>query len=347
MIRYIKRSIMAKLIIQFFIVGLIPLIVLGSLTYFFSREALEAQAFSHIASINKIKQEQTLGFIRDRLNNLILLSRSQHIRTMLNNRTYQEMNPLFDYYMKVFGYNDIIVLNETGHPLYSAASNHEYQIDPAVSPDQNAYTTRLWKKIMETEEPLLTDIITYQTDAPPAMFMGAPVYGDIGELTAVLIFQINASQINALVLDSTGMGETGETYLAGEDLYMRTDSRFSTEPTTLTRIVNAEAVGPALQHRSGTQSIHDYRGVAVLSAYSDLGLNEKIGTDFDWAIVTKVDRTEAFNLLHKMGVNTFWTVIVLIVLVALVGYLQSTMIARPINDLSYRIVMLNDGNFHP
>ena len=74
------------------------------------------------------------------MKNLTLLSRTQHIRTMLNNKTYQEMSPIFEYYMKVFGYNDIILLNENGQTLYSAAKNLEYDIDSDVNVETDVVT---------------------------------------------------------------------------------------------------------------------------------------------------------------------------------------------------------------
>ncbi len=345
MFGFIKKSIMAKLIVQFFMVGLIPLIVLGSITYYFSKSALETQAFNHITSVNNIKKVQTLEFLKDRLKNLILLSRSQHIRTMLNNKTYQEMSPLFDYYMKVFGYSDIILLNQNGQLLYSAAQNKEFTLDPEAKIDAKAITTRIANKINETLEPYITDITKFKQKSPPALFMGAPVYADTGELFAILIIQINAERITAMMSDYTGMGETGETYLVGDDLLMRSNPRYGDGNAILKQKINSTTVQKAFKNRSGIQKIKGYRGFNVLSAHSPLELKKKLNTDFDWTIITQKHETEAFDLLNKFKIYTLWTVAISIILIFIAGFIQSRMIAKPINDLSYRNLLVNDGDY--
>ncbi len=345
MFRFIKKSIMTKLMLQFFLVGLIPLVILGSLTYALSRSALEKQAFDHIASINHIKKVQLLEFLKDRQNNLVLLSRSQHLRTMLSNRTYREMSPLLDYYMKVFGYSDILILNQNDQILYSAAEQKEWGIDAENKPSTGPLLSRLFEKIIQNEEIIITDITAVAPGIPPGLFMGAPVYADTGELYAVLVFQINAARITALISDSTGIGETQDTFLVGDDLFMRSDPRLASGPATLTQRVNAAAAKKAFQNTSGTHRITDYRGVDVLNAYSSLALKQNLGTDFDWVIITQMDTAEAFSLLHHLEGNILWTGLILILLVGIAGFFQSKMIAKPINDLSYRFVMLNDGDF--
>ena len=345
MFRSISKSIMAKLIIQFFVVGLIPLIGMGTLTYYLSRDAMETEVFNHIASVNSIKKVQTLEFLKDRMKNLTLLSRTQHIRNMLANKTYQEMSSIFEYYMNVFGYSDIILLGVNGQPLYSAAKNIEYELNPDIPLETKEPAKALWEKILKTETPTMTDMVTYFEKRAPALFMGAPVYSDIGDLEAVIICQINATRINALISEQTGMGETGDTYIVGADLLMRSSSRFLGEDAILKQKVDTRTAKQAFLKETGTERGIDYRGTDVLSAYSHLGLTEKIGTDFDWAIITKIDEHEAFALLNKLKMNTIWGMAALIILVGGVGFIQSRMLAKPINELSYRIIMLNDGDF--
>lgn len=345
MFRFIKNSIMAKLIVQFLMVGLTPLLVLASITYYFSEAALEKQTFNHITSVNHIKKGQTLEFLKDRVKNLILLARSQHIRTMLTNKTYQEMSPLFDYYMKVFGYSDIILLNQNGQLLYTAAQNKEYDIEAETQIDTNAITVTIWEKVSETLEPFITDITNFKPKTPPALFMGAPVYADTGELFAVLIIQIDAARITALMSDYIGRGKSGETYLVGDDYLMRSNPRFLAGNSVLNKKIDSKAVQKAVKGLGGIQKVEDYRGVNVLSSYLPLDLKKKLGTDFDWIIITQKDEVEAFDLLNKFKIYSFWTVAISILLVFIVGFFQSKMIAKPINELSYRNLMVSDGDY--
>ncbi|MDZ7832351.1 MAG: methyl-accepting chemotaxis protein [Desulfobacterales bacterium] len=343
MLRWFSKRIMAKLITQFLIVGLIPLILLGGMTYIYSRSAMESEAFNHLSAVNKIRKEQVLEFLKSRMKNLILLSRSQHIRNMLNTGTYREMNPLFDYYMKGFGYSNIFLLSKTGELMHQAQAPAEK--DAAAETAPMTRLAAISKDIGKTEAPLLTDITNYQSGASPGLFMAAPIYADTGELEAILVFLIDAGRINAIASDKTGMGKTGETYLVGQDQLMRSQSRFLQDKSVLSEKIQTTAVKLALDKKAGTRQIRDYRNVEVLAAYDSLDLPKRMGTDFNWAIISQMDAAEAFSLLHKLGLNIFWTGLILLVLICGAGYVQSKMIARPINALSYRVMMMDEGDF--
>jgi methyl-accepting chemotaxis protein len=265
---------------------------------------------------------------------------------MLDTGTFQEMNPIFDYHMKVFGLSDIIMLNQNAQMLYSAAQNIVYDVVGETKVEANRAISGLWSTIMQTQEVMMTDVYKETPESAPVLYMGAPVFSATGDLDAIIVFQIDTERITSLLSDKIGMGETGETYLVGEDFLMRSNSRSIPENAVLNKKVDSKAVALSLKHQSGTMEIQkDYRDISVLTAYSHLELNEKMGTDFDWAIITQVDETDAFSLLDKLRVNIFWTALILIFLVGVAGFFQSKIIAEPINDLSYRFVMLNDGDF--
>lgn len=59
----------------------------------------------------------------------------------------------------------------------------------------------------------------------PAGFIAAPIY-DGRTLTGVVAFQIPVDKMNAVIGETTGMGQTGETYAVGSDRLFRSDSRF-------------------------------------------------------------------------------------------------------------------------
>jgi methyl-accepting chemotaxis protein len=67
----------------------------------------------------------------------------------------------------------------------------------------------------------------------PAAFIGAPLFDKEGVFKGALIFQMPIGHINKVMQTATGMGESGETYIVGTDLLMRSDSRLAKESTIL------------------------------------------------------------------------------------------------------------------
>src|SRR6185436_12798855 len=87
-----------------------------------------------------------------------------------------------------------------------------------------------------------------------------------------------------------GFGATGETYLIGPDLLMRTNSRFEKQPTALRQTILTPAASRALKGETGTINQIDYRGTSVIASFAPF---DAMGVR--WAIVAKIDVDEALG----------------------------------------------------
>jgi methyl-accepting chemotaxis protein len=144
-------------------------------------------------------------------------------------------------------------------------------------------------------------------------YFAAPVY-DVDKLSGVLIIEIPFGHLDTMLTQRAGLGQTGEMYLVGEDGLMRSNSRFSVEPTILKKEVDTEATREAFDGYVGKKVIYDYRGVPVLSAYTPLNLNF-----INWALMVEIDEEEAFASIKS--VESRLTIIASIISVIAVGYI--------------------------
>ena len=149
----------------------------------------------------------------------------------------------------------------------------------------------------------------------PALFMAKATRARGGDLLGVIAFQLPTGRITEIMHHDEGMGESGETYLVGPDLLMRSNSRFSEDSTILQTTVDTVTVGKALDGEEGVQFTPDYRGVNVLSAYTALDLDTT-----RWAVMAEIDQEEILRnatsdrpwlaglmlLLYSLGVWSAW-----------------------------------------
>ena len=86
------------------------------------------------------------------------------------------------------------------------------------------------------------------------------------------MLQIPIEQIDSIMQERTGLGETGETYLVAADKLFRSDSRLVEDSTILDPFytVNTEAVNKALAGVTGQAIVRNFKDIPVLSAYSPL-----------------------------------------------------------------------------
>ena len=116
----------------------------------------------------------------------------------------------------------------------------------------------------------------------PAQFIATPVIHN-DEVCAILAFQIPLDEINAIMQERTGMGESGETYLVGSDLLMRSDSYLAPEShsvevslngTVAANGVDTEAARTGLSGEADNRVILDYRGTPVFSSWGPVEVGD-------------------------------------------------------------------------
>jgi methyl-accepting chemotaxis protein len=118
--------------------------------------------------------------------------------------------------------------------------------------------------------------IYYPSLNSPQKFIAAPMRHYVGVI-GVVVFQVNTEQINKIMSERAGLGETGETYLVGSDNTMRSDSSGEGNRTVQSSLlgladykVASSAIDQALAGETNAGIITNYLEKPVLSAWVPL-----------------------------------------------------------------------------
>jgi methyl-accepting chemotaxis protein len=143
----------------------------------------------------------------------------------------------------------------------------------------------------------------------PASFIAAPVY-EGRDLRGVVVFQLPVDRMNAIIGETVGMGETGETYVVGPDRLFRSESRFTRDLGVKTTIINPKikvdsaAVRSAIDEgASGTALIRDYRNQSVLSSWTPVTIHRDPASprqSVRWALISEIDEAEVLAPAHRL-----------------------------------------------
>jgi len=189
------------------------------------------------------------------------------------------------------GYYDFFLISPAGDVLYSVEKEQDFATNLESGPWSESALAQVYSraKIERKEGTVsISDMQSYApSDGAPAIFMGTAMHDAAGEFLGVVVFQLPTDRIMGIMNYTSGMGETGETYLVGQDKLMRSDSRFSDESTVLLQRVDTPTVERALQGGRGADFVQDYRDVEVMSVY----LPMQVG-DTQWAVMAEIDREE-------------------------------------------------------
>lgn len=149
------------------------------------------------------------------------------------------------------------------------------------------------------------------------------------------------NDLEEIMLERTGMGATGESYLVNKAGQMITSSRFL--PDSLPGRIAVRTLGfqEALAGNPGVRVYPDYRGVLIVGAY------RKISGPTDWVILTEIDVAEAMQPVHKLRNRFLAFTLGLLAISWLVSVVLAKQLSRPIQALQQDIQTLAQGVLPP
>jgi signal transduction histidine kinase/CheY-like chemotaxis protein len=199
-------------------------------------------------------------------------------------------HPLLREFIQSFGYYDLFLVDLDGNLVYSVYKETDFATNLLNGPYRGSNPSRLLGELLEAPDAGRILLADYEPYGPsyqaPAAFIGAPVYRD-DTVIGVAILQAPIAEIDLIMGDPAGLGETGESFLVGGDLLMRSSSRFDGESTILSRKVDTEAARRAVAGESGLLAGPGYRGREVLTSYSPVDIE-----GLNWGILAEVAMDE-------------------------------------------------------
>ncbi len=272
-------------------------------------------------------------------------------------------------------YDVFIVEPNAGHVVYSTYKEVDFATSLSSGPHAQSGLAEAFRQAVSLAEGhnKLTDFAPYTPSfEAAAAFISSPIYQS-GDLVGVLIFQMPLDRINRLMTydghwKDSGMGDSGETYLIGDDKLLRSSSRFQLEDSAnfvaalkaagmdAQMIDNfsrgGSAVGKlpietraaelALRGESGIVTQQDYRGESVVSAYAPLDV---VGVR--WAILSEQDAAEAYQAVEDLATQVLWWAVVItlvcVVVAALIGLAVAKNIADPIVAISDEVAQIAES----
>ncbi|MBF0189461.1 MAG: methyl-accepting chemotaxis protein, partial [Magnetococcales bacterium] len=223
-------------------------------------------------------------------------------------RLHADVHPIVRNYLERFGYYDIFLADlESGDIVYSVFKELDYATslkDGAIAGTNFAEAFRRAAAADKNDAVIVVDFAQYWPSyMAPAGFVASPIF-DGERKVGVALFQFPIDRLNTIMSERSGLGKTGETYLIGNDLKMRSDSYLDPKNHSVAASfrnpdsgkVETDAARRAIGGRKGAEVIIDYNGNPVLSAYTPLELH-----GLTWALLAEIDMAEAFNPIKSNG----------------------------------------------
>ena len=240
-------------------------------------------------------------------------------------------------YKEQYGYYDLFLMNADGYCFYTVCREADWKTNLVTGKYASSGLGELVREVLKTNQFGLADFRPYApSNDEPCAFIAQPIVHN-GKAELVVALQLSLDAINAIMMQRSGMGETGETYLVGQDKRMRSDSYLDKQGHSVKASfagsvkdngVDTEAATEALAGKTDARIVSDYNGNPVLSAYTPVTVGETT-----WALLAEVDKAEAFAAVNMMMWLMGVIAVVGIAAIVIVALLVANSIAKPINRI--------------
>ncbi len=356
--------------------SIIPLLIIGYLGFKNGHRNMSLEAEKSMQSAINSKYNAFNNSFVERLHNLEAQARSeenihflrkirevkqmsgQELPDFIQSEAYSQISKLYSNklskYLTTYNYNDIFLIEMNGDILFSVKAEDDLGTNIFTGKYRDSLLASVCRKTKDIEQSAISDIELYGATGDTAMFMARIMVNSAGEKVGILAFQLHADHLQRIMEDSTGLGDTGQTYLVGTDGLLRSNLRSSAENLILkTRIMtpvirqwqenekksHGQSSGEETAARHDLEdfsTVHIEQGIAgktVLTLAKSVNVLERY--DLHWLMVAEIDETEAFapiTSLHRLTLSTLLgTVIIIIILCGLVA----RRIVSPLKKISH------------
>ena len=352
-----------KLLIAFLGVGLIPFALNGGLSLYKASDELSKQVFEKLIVVQQIKKAQIEEFLKDRMNQVSVMSNNATVRTALKDFTITlnsggSEGDLYTFFEKksgdslkqfkeTFGYYDLMLINKEGYIVYSVLKESDINQNVLTGELKDTRIGDFFQKALQGNT-----VIDFEKYPPSGdkyiSFIGGPIskhdeLTNSDELMGIIALKMDKTPINTIMHRREGMGKSGETFLVGKSngkISLRSDLITTTEKEKNFKMGNeytTEYIEKALAGESGQGVFRGDSGNLLIS-YDPM----KSGT-INWGIVSKIEAKEAFQAVTTLK----WLIAIIgtigITAILFVGYIISRSIIKPVNEISIKINDIAEG----
>ena len=370
-----------SLIISFLLLSLLPLISISALNYKNTRSSIQEIEVNALSTALQLKLQYLKNFFEERVNDLLIQSDLQGniiLLGKLNSAFKRSGLPIkrfvksYNYvsivsastadltnYQSVNGYHDILLLDLQGNIMFSVTGEDDLGTNILSGPYSNTNLSEAASRALKIGRPQCSDLGFYEPSGNrEAIFFAQVMVDEEGEPQGLMAFQIFLDEINNIMQDNTGMGETGQTFLVGKDLMLRSALR-NTDNSGMTLyadgVLQKEVDIPLTrdwfawdeeQHTKTQDNEETTVNQLINKTYSYIGQSgspaigvgryiealEKLG--LHWLMIAEIDEAETFAPVRELVKLAIIALTITGFLVFVFAVLLSNKITRPIIALT-------------
>ncbi|MAM60657.1 methyl-accepting chemotaxis protein [Maritimibacter sp. UBA3975] len=239
-----------------------------------------------------------------------------------------------------YGYLDVYVITPEGQVIYSMNKGPAFTENLATGPFADEVLGRTFAAALangDAPDRAVGGLFGEHRGAV-ATFIMQGVAGPDGAVLGYLAIQPDTATLDWVANDPSGLGETGEVFVIGEDATFRTGSRFEGGHAATDPVRGGPQIEAVLAGDTGVEVGTGQDGRPALIAYGPLGAATP-----GWGVVAEQDMEEILAPARDLMVQMVIQQGLVILCVSVVAFLFSASLARPLRRVTGAMTDISRG----
>ncbi|MGK7926715.1 MAG: histidine kinase dimerization/phospho-acceptor domain-containing protein, partial [Spirulina sp.] len=303
---WLNRSLFAQLVSYFSVLSVIIMSAVALGSYFQARASLETEVINRLTVAAKLKGYQLDKWVNDQLRDILLVSQESEMQSAI--RTLLATDPEDPAYQEAYNtltrrVEDLIAIKPnlrsiriTRNSGFALFASDDPSIVGTYRPlgDPTTYFTRDRLNIV-----VPNFYISPQTQKA-AITVATPIADDRGQPMAALVADLDLKEVDTLIRDNTGLGETAETYLVGrakaQTIFISKQKTNDGNPLFSEEGIGSEGIDRAIEQQNGFGRYHNYAGIPGVGVYRWL-------PEQNLALIAEIGQSSAFLPARELAKN--------------------------------------------
>lgn len=337
-----------EILFWFFMISIVPILLLFSINYFLQKNQFKSQAKEQLELILNEKVEKIETQIADFEKNIRLIASIPSVaegflktqKDFAQNRdSISDNMELLDLLNRAIDKNDfydIFFIDMEGNIIYSLKKEPDFGTNLLNGVYKDTNLASLYRKTKMFLDTKISDFEYYQPSNDHAAFIAHPLYHE-QKIVGVLAIQFAKNRLFEIFNDRKGLGESGEFFASRRNEHHKVVSTTPLKYNNKSAEIEFEfdknkklASTLAVIGSHGVGELKDYRGVDVIAAWDYV-------PSLNWGVIAKIDMDEVLEPIHKMEFISL-IIIFFVVVAIIVAIMTATKhIVYPLELLTKRV----------
>jgi signal transduction histidine kinase len=338
-----RRSLVVRLVLSFLVLSVLTVAIVGVVAYQRARTSLQGTVFDRLDAAAEGKAASLDRWIDEQRRNVVFVTglmggyETGDIVDALNERVSDllaeggvedhaardAVRTLLTFVAtKTADAQEFLVLDLEGNILVSTVAEHEGLAQANepwfVEGNSNTYV----QPVSESE---LSDA--------PVITIATPLFDSTGQRIGVAAAILDLERLDRIVLERTGLGDSGDTYLVDTDGRFVHARLLGEHPGP----VSSDGIEHAIAQREGQGLYENYEGVPVIGVYHWL---PEVGA----GLIAEMNQAEAFEPARQLALTIGAIGLIVVALLGIAIVLVSRRIARPILAITETAAAVTAGD---